>query len=84
MLYLAELFLLEENLTFSKHSAVHSAFGERFVKTKRVPVEFHRYLISGQEMRQIGDYGADPVGSEESQRQIDRAKEFIDFTEKYY
>ena len=32
MFYIAEAFLLEEGLAFSKHSAVHAAFGERFAK----------------------------------------------------
>ncbi len=32
MFYIAEVFLLEKELTFSKHSAVISAFGREFVK----------------------------------------------------
>lgn len=36
MFYIAEAFLLGEGLAFSKHSAVISAFGERFAKSGRV------------------------------------------------
>jgi uncharacterized protein len=33
MFYVAEAFLLEEGLAFSKHSAVIAAFGRQFTKT---------------------------------------------------
>lgn len=42
MLYIAEAFLLEKGLTFSKHSAVISAFGKHFAKTGELPKDFHR------------------------------------------
>ena len=45
MFYVAQAFLLGEGLSFSKHSAVIAAFGQRFIKTGEVPQEFHRYLI---------------------------------------
>ena len=51
MLYITEAFLLGQGLAFSRHSAVHAAFGEHFVKTGVVPSEFHRYLIRGMEVR---------------------------------
>ena len=51
MCYLTEAFLLGQGLAFSRHSAVHAAFGEHFVKTGVVPSEFHRYLIRGMEVR---------------------------------
>jgi uncharacterized protein (UPF0332 family) len=57
MFYLAEAFLLEYSLAFSKHSAVIAAFGERFTKTGLVPAELHRYLRDGQDSRNVGDYG---------------------------
>jgi uncharacterized protein (UPF0332 family) len=56
MFYLAEAFLLEYSLAFSKHSAVIAAFGERFTKTGLVPAELHRYLRDGQDSRNVGDY----------------------------
>jgi uncharacterized protein (UPF0332 family) len=51
MFYITEAFLLGQGLAFSRHSAVHAAFGEHFVKTGVVPSEFHRYLIRGMEVR---------------------------------
>lgn len=54
MFYVAEAFLLNEGLTFSSHAAVISAFGRDFARTGRVPVEFHRYLIDAQDLRNQG------------------------------
>jgi uncharacterized protein (UPF0332 family) len=54
MFYVAEAFLLGERLSFSSHAAVISAFGRDFARTGRVPVEFHRYLISAQNLRNQG------------------------------
>ena len=45
MFYIVEAFLEGEGMSFSKHSAVISAFGREFARTNRVPVEFHRFLI---------------------------------------
>ena len=56
MFYIAEAFLLGEGLSFSKHSGVIAAFGQHFVKTGKVPQEFHRFLIEGEDSRNIGDY----------------------------
>lgn len=42
MFYIAEAFLVGQGLAFSRHSGVHAAFGEQFVKTGVVPPEFHR------------------------------------------
>src|SRR2546425_9345635 len=60
MFYVAEAFLLGQGLSFSRHSAVIAAFGERFAKPGSVPVQFHRYLIEGQDKRNIGDYQIGP------------------------
>ncbi|MFT5366129.1 MAG: hypothetical protein ACI8V2_001076 [Candidatus Latescibacterota bacterium] len=83
MFYIAEAFLEGDGLSFSKHSAVIGAFGREFAHQKRVPVEFHRYLISAQEVRNSGDYGErQAVNFEQAQVQIDRAEEFIELAEK--
>jgi len=82
MFYLAEAMLLGEGLAFSKHSAVHSAFGEHFAKSGRVPVKFHRYLIHAMEIRHTGDYGKPmTVTNEDSREQISRAEEFLALAE---
>lgn len=61
MFYVAEAFLLGEGLAFSSHAAVIGAFGREFARTGRVPVEFHRYLIDAQDIRNRGDYNIDPA-----------------------
>ena len=56
MFYCAEAVLLEDDLSFSKHSSVISAFGRNFAKTGRLPQELHRMLIEAQDMRNLSDY----------------------------
>ena len=83
MFYVAQAFLLGKELAFSKHSAVHAAFGLHFAKTGVVPVKFHRYLIRGMEVRHAGDYGrTKTVTPEESTIQLARAKEFLELAER--
>jgi uncharacterized protein (UPF0332 family) len=83
MFYVAEAFLLSRNLAYSKHAAVIAAFGQQFAKTGDVPVEFHRYLIEGQDSRNIGDYDlAVRLGRDEAEQQIKRAEEFLAFAKK--
>jgi uncharacterized protein (UPF0332 family) len=83
MFYIAEAFLLGEGLTFSKHSGVIAAFGQRFAKTGRVPQEFHRYLIEGEAARNVGDYDTGPGLSEkDAAEQIRRAEEFVKLAER--
>jgi uncharacterized protein (UPF0332 family) len=78
MFYIAQAFLLEEKAAYSKHSAVISAFGQKFAKTGRVPEAFHRYLIEGQESRNIGDYDTGPgLSAYQAANQISRAEQFI-------
>ena len=77
MFYAAEALLLGESQAFSKHSAVIAAFGERFAKTGRVPVELHRYLIRALEVRQVADYSTTAVSEQEATEQIARAEEFL-------
>jgi uncharacterized protein (UPF0332 family) len=82
MFYIASAFLAGEGMSFSKHSAVISAFGRDFVSTGRVPVEFHRFLIKAQEMRNVGDYGdIDEVSASEATVQIVRAEQFLELAE---
>lgn len=77
MFYLAEALLLGKGMAFSKHSAVHAAFGREFAKTGEIPAHLHRYLIDGMEVRHVGDYGSGDVPAAEAALQIDRAEEFL-------
>jgi len=82
MFYIAEAFLEGEGLSFSKHSAVISAFGREFARTGRVPVKFHQYLIRAQELRNAGDYGElDAVTSAQAADSIAQAEEFLELAQ---
>ncbi len=82
MFYCAQAMLEREELSFSKHSATISAFGERFAKTGRVPAKLHRYLSSAQDVRLVGDYEKlRKVTKSESNDQITHAIEFFEIIE---
>ncbi len=79
MFYVAEAFLLGKQLSFSSHAAVISAFGKEFAKSGELPVEFHRYLIRGMEVRHTGDYDSNQgVSPEEAEEQLKRAEQFVE------
>jgi uncharacterized protein (UPF0332 family) len=83
MFYIAEAFLLGEKLTFSKHSAVIAAFGKVFAKSGRVPQEFHRFLIEGENSRNVSDYDAGPgLSKDEAAEQIKHAEEFLTLAQR--
>jgi uncharacterized protein (UPF0332 family) len=83
MFYIAEAFLEGEGLAFSKHSAVISAFGQHFANTGRVPREFHRFLLDGQELRNLGDYGpGQAIDVEQAEEQIRRAERFLELAQQ--
>jgi uncharacterized protein (UPF0332 family) len=80
MFYIATAFLESEGLSYSRHSAVIAAFGERFARTNRVPVELHRYLIDAERTRLRADYNIDPDITETDATQlIARAEDFLNF-----
>jgi uncharacterized protein (UPF0332 family) len=83
MFYVAEAFLEGEELSFSKHSAVIAAFGQHFARTGRVPVEFHRYLISSEQIRLRADYNIEPNLTQADAAQLmTRAEEFLEFAQQ--
>jgi uncharacterized protein (UPF0332 family) len=83
MFYVAEALLLGEGLSFSKHTAVIAAFGRRFARTGVVPAEFHRYLLDGQDMRTVGDYGTGPgLTRAQTAEQIARAERFLELADR--
>ncbi|MEN6333131.1 MAG: HEPN domain-containing protein [Phycisphaerales bacterium] len=65
MFYCAQAALLTRGMTFSSHKGVISAFGEQFVKTGVFPRELGRELNKAFEKRQLSDYEAVPVVSDE-------------------
>jgi len=81
MFYIAEAFLEDKGLSFSK-SGVISAFDRKFARTGRVPVKFHQYLIRAQELRNAGDYGElDAVTSAQAADSIAQAEEFLELAQ---
>ena len=70
MFYAIEALLLSRDLSFSKHSAVISAFGREFVKTGLLDVRFHRSVLDAFDVRNAGDYGSMHAVSEEKARMI--------------
>ncbi|MEM8641829.1 MAG: HEPN domain-containing protein [Cyanobacteria bacterium P01_G01_bin.54] len=83
MFYITEAFLIGEGLSFSKHSAVISKFGEIFAKTGRLPSEYHRYLIEAEQSRTRADYDAlfTPTALE-ARENLDRAVLFLKLAEQ--
>jgi uncharacterized protein (UPF0332 family) len=78
LFYTAEALLAAEGMSFSKHSAVISAFGQHFAKTRRLDPEFHRYLRVAFAMRGEADYALEFQCSAEEARQVTGwAEEFI-------
>ena len=79
MFYIAQIFLLNLELTFSKHSAVISGFGKEFISSNKIDKKFHRYLIDAQNIRNIGDYDTvTEVLKEDASIELLRAHEFIE------
>jgi uncharacterized protein (UPF0332 family) len=79
MFYAIEALLLSRNLSFSKHSAVISAFGKEFIKTGLLDVRFHRSVMDAFDVRNAGDYGNMHAVSEEKTVQIiDEAGELLE------
>jgi uncharacterized protein (UPF0332 family) len=83
MFYVADAFLRGRGLKFSKHSAVHAAFGQHFARTGDLPAGMHRQLIEAAAIRNLGDNGIGPdVDSATARQLIEDAEEFIRVAEE--
>jgi len=79
MFYIAEALLYEKGLSFKKHSAVQSAFGEHFSKTGIFDAKFHKALVKAFENRLISDYDIDAViPARDANTMIEQAREFLE------
>ncbi len=84
MFYTAEAVLLSQELSFSKHSGVISAFGQYFVKPGIFPKELHYWFRTAFDKRNIGDYSSDvSINSKEAKEVLDQAEKFINTIENY-
>ncbi|WP_199245461.1 HEPN domain-containing protein [[Phormidium] sp. ETS-05] len=80
MFYVATAFLEGEGLSYARHSAVISAFGQQFTKTGRIPVKYHRYLIDAERNRLSADYDLEPnITTAEAEQIISYADEILNF-----
>lgn len=84
MFYVAEALLYEKGLKFRKHSAVHSAFGEHFIKTGIFDPKLHKALVKAFESRLISDYDVDAfIPPEEVKILIGQSLEFLQVAQRY-
>lgn len=79
MYYSVEALLLKDGLSFSSHKAVISSFGERFVKTGKLPRELGRQLNLAFQKRQLSDYEHDFVISrDEASELLSTGRAFVE------
>ena len=85
MFHVAEAFLENEGMSFSKHASVIAAFGRYAARAGKVPVELHRYLLDAQKVRLKGDYGPRrAVTAEQAEEQIGWAEEFLEEAQRHF
>ncbi len=88
MFYAASALLASKDIHRSKHSGVHAAFGEYFVKTRIIESEYSKLIMRAFEARLDSDYdmisstdiGTAKATIEEAKRFIDRALEYFNQT----
>jgi uncharacterized protein (UPF0332 family) len=79
MLHAAQALLRQRGLRYRKHSGVHSAFGEHFIKTGLLDPKFHRWLLDAFDSRLRGDYDFDATFEEEAvATMVRQARELLD------
>lgn len=84
MFHAASAMLLVDRKRFKSHGETIGAFGLFFAKTKRVEPKFHRYLIDGDNFREIADYMTPvPIKREDVSRWIEKAREFLAMAEDF-
>ncbi|MFQ6132680.1 MAG: HEPN domain-containing protein [Armatimonadota bacterium] len=84
MFYAVAALLLNDDMEFSSHGAVHAAFGQHFAKTARLDPKFHRYLLDAFRARQGADYATDPeISDEDAATLIAQAKELLGAAEQF-
>lgn len=84
MFYCLEALLLNKNQSFSKHSAVISAFGRDFIKAGIFDNKFHQYILEAFDLRNVGDYGAMyAVPKEKAIELMENARELIKTIQDY-
>lgn len=76
--------LRSKGLEFTKHRALHSAFGVEFARTRLLPEKFHRIFLDAYEARLEADYrAATGVDTETASQLVNDAREFINAAAQY-
>lgn len=84
MFYVAEALLHERDQRFSKHSAVHAAYGKELAKTGLLDPKFHRWLINAFDARLQDDYDAQSlVSGERVEEMLDQARVFLEAAREF-
>ncbi len=84
MFHIAEAALLTKSLATSKHSGLLSLFYEHFVKTGVFEKNLHQDLHRAMDLRQQGDYWADPgITAETADELLKTAEAFISSLKDY-
>ena len=84
MFYSVEALLMAQDLSFSKHSAVISAFGKNYIKTGLFDVKFHQYILDAFDLRNIGDYGTmHSITEQKAAELIRNASELLEAVRSY-
>lgn len=84
MFYEAEALLYEQDLGFSKHSAVHVAYGKEFARTELLNPKFHRWLLNAYDLRIRADYEVGvAVSDEDVETAREQAREFLAAARSY-
>jgi uncharacterized protein (UPF0332 family) len=84
MFYAASALLASEGISRSKHSGVHSAFGERFVKGGLIEAEYAKMLGHAFDSRLDSDYDVEFVADQAlAEDVLNDARRFVDRAERY-
>lgn len=79
MFYVAAALLATDGISVRRHSAVHAASGERFVKAGRMDPVYHRASLTAFDLRELADDDAMATISVESAGQsLDDAGAFLE------
>ena len=85
MFYCARAMLCDKGLKdFTKHSAVHAAYGEMFAKNQVLDPKFHRWLLQSFDKRLKADYDLDSIlKAGDVELMLQQAREFLEAARQY-
>ena len=84
MFYATTALLLSQGISRSKHSGVHSAFGQYFVKPGLIEPQYSRMLINAFRLRLDSDYEVSPpLNKVLTEDNLHDAEQFVERAETY-